>query len=122
MINDFLKREVLKSGLSLYFIAKHLGIDEGNLRAVMKGKRGFSMNLADKICELLDISLVVNPNRTLPEQPPCGVPKGYKRKNLAGPGNSTRIIRGTAWEMNFQTNMTPAGKYLKGTDRGQKST
>ena len=61
-----LRREIRRSGLSAYAIAKKTGIQQSQLSRFMSGERGLSLEGIDAVCELIGLQLVAagKPERT----------------------------------------------------------
>jgi predicted transcriptional regulator len=56
-LSDQIRQAVDDSGLSRYRIAKELGIVESAISKFMAGKGGLSMEVLDRLADLLDLNL-----------------------------------------------------------------
>jgi transcriptional regulator with XRE-family HTH domain len=55
---DQMRREIKRSGISLYAISKATGIQDSQMYRFMSGERGLSIEGITAICELLGLELV----------------------------------------------------------------
>ncbi|MCY3018045.1 MAG: helix-turn-helix transcriptional regulator [Planctomycetota bacterium] len=53
------RRAILDSGMSRYQICKTIGLDQGSMSKFMHGERGLSMEVLEKLADLLDLEIVV---------------------------------------------------------------
>lgn len=56
-MTDQLRQAIEQSGLSQYRIAKDLQINQAQLSRFMRGQRGLSLELLDRLCAYLDLQL-----------------------------------------------------------------
>lgn len=57
-MTEQLRNAIDQSGLSKYRIAKDLQINQAQLSRFMRGQRGLSLELLDRLCAYLDLALV----------------------------------------------------------------
>jgi transcriptional regulator with XRE-family HTH domain len=55
---DQLRREIKRSGMSMYAIAKATGVDKGQVSRFVSGERGLSQESFSTICDFLGLELV----------------------------------------------------------------
>lgn len=67
-LTDQLRAAIRTSGQSLRALGRLSGIPSGNLSAFLNGKRGLSLDGADKLCRVLRLGLA--PLEVHAEQPP----------------------------------------------------
>ena len=60
-ISDQLRRLIEASGLSRYAICKQIGIDQSAMSRFMHGKGGLSLEIVDRLCEVLRLEIVAEP-------------------------------------------------------------
>ncbi len=59
LILKAIRRAIRESGQSRYAIAKAVGIDQGHLSKLMKGRAGLSLESVEKLAEFLDLEIIV---------------------------------------------------------------
>ena len=63
LFSDQLRRAVNASGLSRYAICKDINLSQPTMSRFMAGKSGLSMNVLDRLADLLDLAVVAKPKR-----------------------------------------------------------
>ena len=59
-ISDQLRRAIEESGLTRYEIWKRSGVDQGALSRFMNDKQSLTLDMVDKLADVLDLELVSN--------------------------------------------------------------
>ena len=62
-LSDEIRDAVKSSGMSRYAISKALGIAESTMSRFVNGKGGLSMEILDRLGELLGLHVVVRPTK-----------------------------------------------------------
>jgi DNA-binding Xre family transcriptional regulator len=62
-ILDKIRKEIRESETSRYRISKEIGISEAQLSRLMAGKSGLSIDSLEKICDFLNIEIVIQTKR-----------------------------------------------------------
>ena len=60
---DEIRKTIRQSETSRYAISKAIGISEAQLSRLMAGKSGLSIDSLERICEFLDLEIVIQPKR-----------------------------------------------------------
>ena len=61
--SDQIREAVDASELSRYAICKTIGLDQGTMSRFMAGKAGLSMEVLDKLADLLALTITTRPTR-----------------------------------------------------------
>ena len=63
-ILEKIRQAIEDSGVSRYRISQETGIDQGQLSKLMSGEAGLSLASLEKLCEFLDLEIIVRPKRS----------------------------------------------------------
>jgi hypothetical protein len=64
MITERLQEAIRSSGMTRYAIWRQTGIDQALLCHFMKNECGLSLSTVDKILDVLELEIVIQPRRT----------------------------------------------------------
>ena len=64
-LTDVIRARIKGLGLTMYAVGKMSGIDAATILRFLNGERTLTLRTAEKLCEALDLVLVVRPGSTL---------------------------------------------------------